>query len=645
MKRAREARNASDTSSCETSNADSRKLSDVETRGFREAVRHTMSAFEDDRQGEVNLLESAGISECPKYDKQIRAYAAAWACKTCNFPIMNIARAAGVSLTTLYNYIPKVVAVEERGVPIASVIKKCGRPTKYPLVVDASFIEWLESSERMSSERMTVPMLEQYKEKCEELKKEIPELEEESLNQHIQKVYRRKKWRMMNPKIVDAQRCAIQRILKVWYKDPLVAEVFKNAHPSLVYNADETLICQRSGRPGKSLSKNGKQPRLSVDNRSVSHVSLFAVVSASGIFMRPLFVIHGPPKKYLHDETVAEEVKTFYTETGYMNKDTFYDIITNHFIKQVERKREDLRSLGEPASRMRAVLVVDGHKSRYDPRVFKALRAANIDLVILPAHSSHLTQPLDLRLNAIIKNRFAAQWKGRSRQSRKWSESLIRVRDSAAPEEKEVEKPPKKRGRKKKEYKEKPPEETETEDVVLLVEEGPITISKAEYDRFLFLSNLRDAVVGIPTTTVVKSWEQSHLYPFEPTPPCSEEDQQDLERQTEAAGYKKGRRRAINAPLTIPLTGVVNSEKDKRLLEYLEETRVTVLPPVTRKKVRRKTSSETVEARHDEPEGDVGDAIVKLNRKKNMPTSQYGISDAAYIFQDDPADVTVPVTV
>ena len=55
------------------------------------------------------------------------------------------------------------------------------------------------------------------------------------------------------------------------------------------------------------------------------------------------------------------------------------------------------------------MLIVDGHKSRYDPETLEALRAANIDFIILPAHTSHFLQPL--RLNGLIKQFFCDEFK------------------------------------------------------------------------------------------------------------------------------------------------------------------------------------------------------------------------------------------
>ena len=51
----------------------------------------------------------------------------------------------------------------------------------------------------------------------------------------------------------------------------------------------------------------------------------------------------------------------------------------------------------------RAILVVDGHISCYTLRTAELLMEHHIDLVILPSHTNHVTQPLDIGLNRWIK--------------------------------------------------------------------------------------------------------------------------------------------------------------------------------------------------------------------------------------------------
>jgi hypothetical protein len=51
----------------------------------------------------------------------------------------------------------------------------------------------------------------------------------------------------------------------------------------------------------------------------------------------------------------------------------------------------------------RALLLLDGRSTRLAPDVWKAFAAAGIDVVCLPAHTSHLVQPLDRYVNAEFK--------------------------------------------------------------------------------------------------------------------------------------------------------------------------------------------------------------------------------------------------
>ena len=113
------------------------------------------------------------------------------------------------------------------------------------------------------------------------------------------------------------------------------------------------------------------------------------------------------PKTYVpENKNNKEYVECSHTKKGYMTRATFMEIITQIFIPYVKRKRERLGL----ASDAPAALVVDGHSSRYYPPVLEALRENNIALLIIPAHSSHLIQPLDLILNKQVKEQYKGEW-------------------------------------------------------------------------------------------------------------------------------------------------------------------------------------------------------------------------------------------
>jgi len=211
---------------------------------------------------------------------------------------------------------------------------------------------------------------------------------------------------MKKPKLVDAKRCAIMPILEDWYGDPELAKFLPALNPKLFFNMDETQITLKRSSPGKAVTVDKVQPVLATDDRTSTHVTLLLTVSAYGKVVSPSCVLHGGPAKYLHDPSSVSDLRLYQTDKGYMDKDTFYRIMVEVFIPYVEQTRLELSKLN-PKVNKRAALVVDGHKSRYDPRTFRALQEAGITLIILPAHSSHLTQPLDLHLNSIVKSEFA----------------------------------------------------------------------------------------------------------------------------------------------------------------------------------------------------------------------------------------------
>jgi len=129
-------------------------------------------------------------------------------------------------------------------------------------------------------------------------------------------------------------------------------------------------------------------------SRQNEHITLFLAVSA---VMRP-FVLLSPMARNF-DPLSHEVVVHYHCPSGYMTKDIFYSIMEDVFVKYVESVRSYYNLVGR-----RAVLVVDGHISRYTVGTVNLLIEHNIDLIILPSHSSHVTQPLDLGLNRAIKH-------------------------------------------------------------------------------------------------------------------------------------------------------------------------------------------------------------------------------------------------
>jgi hypothetical protein len=79
-----------------------------------------------------------------------------------------------------------------------------------------------------------------------------------------------------------------------------------------------------------------------------------------------------------------------------MTNKIFADLMIKHFIEEVNKRRQ--------GKKVRALLLLDAHSSRANSATLEALSAADIDCVTIPAHTSHVLQPLDLTVNGTFKS-------------------------------------------------------------------------------------------------------------------------------------------------------------------------------------------------------------------------------------------------
>ena len=84
--------------------------------------------------------------------------------------------------------------------------------------------------------------------------------------------------------------------------------------------------------------------------------------------------------------------------SGWSNTDFFLEYLSEHFIKYVQGLTDD-----QPV-----LLIYDGHKSHVAISVIEWAKAHNITILVLPAHCSHILQPLGVGcfgpLNRILDN-------------------------------------------------------------------------------------------------------------------------------------------------------------------------------------------------------------------------------------------------
>jgi len=144
----------------------------------------------------------------------------------------------------------------------------------------------------------------------------------------------------------------------------------------------------------------GETVQLAIE-RQTKRVTILAGITLSGAIIRPLVII--PRKSFeLELSGLGYTDYAIFTESqkGYINKDRFKIWLLRAVGPYLEEVRRDL---GKPESR--ALLIIDGCSAHED--IDETCRDLLIDVLRLPAHSSHLLQPLDLVTFGLQKKRYA----------------------------------------------------------------------------------------------------------------------------------------------------------------------------------------------------------------------------------------------
>ena len=151
--------------------------------------------------------------------------------------------------------------------------------------------------------------------------------------------------------------------------------------PMLIYNCDETDVSAYTFRlPISVTTFPGLCTILIPAERGKTHTVL-ACVSASGYVLPPMIIY---PRKKCVPETVKEGAipDTFFatSESGWINSELYLEWF-HFFLEHIPPTRPVL-------------LLKDGHASHTTIEVIELARASNVHILCLPAHTTHVLQPL-----------------------------------------------------------------------------------------------------------------------------------------------------------------------------------------------------------------------------------------------------------
>lgn len=191
-----------------------------------------------------------------------------------------------------------------------------------------------------------------------------------------------------------ASSCTPERLDK-WYKDyaEFIEKHGLKDKPQCIWNADESgfPLCPKTTRV---LAMKNKKHVYSVNADTKTQITTLVAANAAGSVIPPMHVY---PGKRFHYNPLEGGVAGAYfgkSDSGWMKTELFYGWIANHFVAHIPPERP-------------VVLLVDGHTTHIDLEISRFCKENGILLYCLLAHSSHLTQPLDVGFFGALKSSWA----------------------------------------------------------------------------------------------------------------------------------------------------------------------------------------------------------------------------------------------
>ena len=186
--------------------------------------------------------------------------------------------------------------------------------------------------------------------------------------------------------------------LQPFYERLYSLDPFNPFCPELIYNLDETSINPNKhrkryvfGLKGTPVSSRTILPRM-------PNATLLFIICADGTYLDPHLIWYRKTPDPEVTRLKAYHINVWYSHGGWMKRKLFRRMMLKVILPSLVQRRELLNKTAHPI-----VIILDAHSSRKSKKVIKYCIDHNIILICIPAHSSHLTQPLDRSSNGVFK--------------------------------------------------------------------------------------------------------------------------------------------------------------------------------------------------------------------------------------------------
>jgi hypothetical protein len=159
--------------------------------------------------------------------------------------------------------------------------------------------------------------------------------------------------------------------------------------PEMMFNMDETKV---DGKQPRVVARKGARSVHALADPMMAHISLVACVNATGTHvMPPALVTQGANVNVAWYDARQQDLLWATSESGWMESAMFVSWL-RHFVEFAK----PLRVAGADGKLEPVLLLLDGHSTHVTFEAIVLAERNGVRLVKLPAHTTHVLQPLDL---------------------------------------------------------------------------------------------------------------------------------------------------------------------------------------------------------------------------------------------------------
>lgn len=171
-----------------------------------------------------------------------------------------------------------------------------------------------------------------------------------------------------------------------------------NIQPCNMWNMDEHGIGIGICTNSQVLASSTKRRSYVKSPESREWVSIIETVSPLGGFTRPLIIFKGQTLQTSHFPCDTPDWLFTNSENGWTTNEKCLNWLQTIFIPETQ-----------PLNQAWRLLIMDGHGSHVHVEFLWICKKHKIQLLFLPAHTSHVLQPLDLGVFAPLKSRYRGE--------------------------------------------------------------------------------------------------------------------------------------------------------------------------------------------------------------------------------------------